>query len=203
MFMDKQNLYSIFFLLAILFLVLFFSRFSFLEGLEGTTSATPVVNATPTTKPVKRMVKPAQVVKPIAQPQPTTTTPVIQATSSPMVTTNPTPTSAINTTNLASLMDTQTISTATIVKISDIQAQVTNLLTILQKDVATNAIGDALKLREDPDFITAISTISEKPIIQQLNHLADQGIYIYKNLESQTMQIQANLINFKNQYQNL
>jgi hypothetical protein len=161
-----------------------------MEGLEGTTtSATPVVNATTTTKPAA----------PIAQT--TTTTPVIQATSSPTVTTDPIPTSKNTVNNLASLMETPTISTATIVKISDIQTQASNLRTILQNDVVNSAM-TALKLLETPDLKKALSIIS-KPVRQNIENLVRNMDKIYMNLASQTIQIQDNLTNFKNQYQNL
>ena len=47
-FINKRILYPIFFLSGILILVLFFSGFSFMEGLETTTPVVPAVN-TPTT----------------------------------------------------------------------------------------------------------------------------------------------------------
>lgn len=59
---NKRNLYPIFFLSGILILVLFFSGFSFMEGL---TTNTPVVNAVATTTPVVNAA--------------TTTTPVVNA----------------------------------------------------------------------------------------------------------------------------
>ena len=45
---NKRNLYPIFFLSGILILVLFFSGFSFMEGLTTATTTTPVVNAVAT-----------------------------------------------------------------------------------------------------------------------------------------------------------
>lgn len=217
MFIDKRNLYSILFLLGILLLVLFFSRFSY--GVEGLTTSTPVVNATPSTQPApsnvvkpaaSRVVKPAasNVVKPAAQvvipaTQTTTTTPVIQATTSPVVTTDPTPTSANTVNNLASVTETPTISTATIVKISDIQAQVTNLRTILQRDVIIHAT-DAVKLiQNSPDIQKALSLILDKPVRKEIDILLRNMDILHMNLYVQTMQINDNLTNFKNQYQNL
>lgn len=64
---NKQNLYPIFFLSAILILVLFFSGFSFQEGLTTTTN-TPVVNAVVTTPTTTT---PA----PVPVPAPTTSSP--------------------------------------------------------------------------------------------------------------------------------
>jgi hypothetical protein len=217
MFIDKRNLYSILFLSGILLLVLFLSRFS--KGIEGLATSTPVVNATPSTKPApskvvkpvaSKVVKPvaskvvtpaAQVVKPIEQT--TTTTPVIQATTSPVVTTDPTPTSANTVNNLASVTETPTISTATIVKISDIQAQVTNLRNILQRDVVIHAT-DAVKLiQTNQDIQKALSLILDKPVRKEIDILLRNIDVLHMNLYLQTMQIHENLTNFKNQYQNL
>jgi len=167
-----------------------------MEGLEGTTSATP------TTKPVAQVVKPAvQEVKPIAQT--TTTTPVIQATSSPTVTTDPIPTSQTTVNNLASVTEIPTVSTATIVKISDIQAQVTNLRTILQKDVVIHATSAVQLLQNNPDLKKAVSMILDKPVRKEIDILLRNIDILHMNLYLQTMQIHDNLTNFKNQYQNL
>jgi hypothetical protein len=238
MFIDKRNLYSILFLLGILLLVLFFSRFSY--GVEGLTTSTPVINATPSTvipasqvvKPEEQVVKPAaQVVKPATKVvtsnivpatkvvtsnivpatkvvtsnivPATTTTPVIQATSSPTVTTDPTPTSSNTLNNLASITETPTISTATIVKVSDIQAQVTNLRNIIQKDVVIHATDAVKLLQNNQDIKKALSLIIDKPVRKEIDILIENMNKVYMNLYLQTMQIQDNLTNFKNQYQNL
>jgi len=83
---NKRNLYPIFFLSGILILVLFFSGFSFLEGLTTTPTTTPVVKTTPT--PVVNSVA-TPVVK-------TTPAPVVNTTPTPVVNTTPTP--VVNTT---------------------------------------------------------------------------------------------------------
>lgn len=181
--MDKQNLYSIFFLLAILFLVLFFSRFSILEGLEETPPITQVENANTSPPPVN------------------TITPVIQATSSPTVTTDPIPTS--NTNNLASLIETPTISTAKIVKISDIQAQVTNLRTILQKDVVIHATNAVQLIQNNQELKKPLSMILNKPVRREIELLIRNMENVHMNLYLQTMQIKDNLDLFTTQYQNL
>ena len=73
---NKRNLYPIFFLSGILILVLFFSGFSFLEGL---TTTTPVVNDT--TTPVVN----------------DTTTPVVNSVDTPVVNSVDTPVAIPNT----------------------------------------------------------------------------------------------------------
>jgi len=200
MFIDKRNLYSIFFLSGILLLVLFLSRFSY--GVEGLTTTTPVINATASTVDSSTTKPAAQVMtKPAAQV--VTTTPVIQATTSPTVTTDPKPTSSTTVKNLASLIETPVISTATIVKISDIQAQVTNLRTILQKDVIMNSVDSAKLLQSNPDIQKALSLVLDKPVRNEIEILLRNFDNIYMNLYLQTVQIQDNITNFKNQYQNL
>ena len=210
MFIDKHNIYYLFFLSGILLLVLFVSRFSFMEGLE----TTPVVNATPTTvesttttKPVSQVVtKPVSTTKPVSRvvTKPvSTTTPVIQATSPPTVTTDPIPISSKPINNLASLTETPTVSTATIVKISDIQSQVTNLRNILQKDVVIQATDAVQLLQNNQDIKKALSMIIDKPVRKEIDIIIENINKIHMNLYVQTMQIQDNLTNFKNQYQNL
>ena len=226
MFIDKRNLYSIFFLSGILFLVLFFSRFSFLEGLDASPTTTPETTTTPVVNGVDDT--PASTTSTSntrrsggSTPATSTSNTTTPATSTSSNTTTPETSTSSNTTTSATsstvpapsneqssntkltpVNSVSTVSTETIVKISDIQTQTNNLGIIIKTDIV-NLAKTGLKIIQNPSVMQALSTISDKTILTSIDTLINDGQKVYMNLNSQALQISNNLTNFTKQYQNL
>ena len=61
----------------------------------------------------------------------------------------------------------------------------------------------AVQIIQNPAIKHALSTISDKTVLKEIDTLIQNGQKIYMNLTLQTMQIENNLNNFTKQYTNL